>query len=127
MEFGNLTMSRNIEYNRLNNGIKFYYSGIYKITVTYRGGSGTDKWTAFRLKGFASADIIGVSSGAGLDGTADPSAHAFVFYAQVTDISDTYFVQIGRHDGTSLTIKQTGTIEGTQLPVILVTIQYLGF
>ena len=120
-------MSRNIEYNTLNSGITFHYSGIYKITVTYRGGTGSDSWTAFRLKGFTSADIIGVSSGAGLDATADPSAYAFVFYAQVTDTSDTYLVQIGRREASSLAIAQTAIIEDTQPPVILVTIQYLGF
>eukprot|EP01083_Nonionella_stella_P302981 1046904_1 len=58
-----LNYARNIELSATN-GIKFKYPGIYRITVQFRGGStpsSTSRWTAARIIGWTSNDVVGRS------------------------------------------------------------------
>ena len=129
--FNNLTISHNMEYNQVNGAITFLIGGVYKVTISHRGGGGgtsSSDWTAIRVYGFSSGKVAGSSSGYSqeLGGSSwDTGTASTTFLSNIEDISDSYFIQLGRQD-TALTISAADTIVGYTPPAIVCVIQYIG-
>eukprot|EP01084_Bolivina_argentea_P220815 374150_1 len=107
--------------------ITFKFKGIYKCTIGYRGGNdGADVWNAIRMLGVSSDKIIGISNAAGKIGLHDSTQHSFSFFFQVDDVLDSYVLQKGRMDGSSVYIYPASSWTGVQPPTMLALIEFIG-
>ena len=113
--FNNMTAGRGVSF--LSQDINFTQSGTYRITVTFRVGSGNDVWTAVRLYG----DVSSRGHSAGF-GTTIVELISVSFFAVVVNISATYQIQIGRLNS-DLGISDPISITGESLPAIQATIE----
>ena len=113
--FNNMTIGTGISF--LVRDINFTHSGIYRITVNFRVGSGSDVWTAIRLYGDTSSR--GHSAGFG---TTIIELICVSFFANISNLSASYQIQVGRLNS-DLSINDPISIAGESLPAIHATIE----
>jgi hypothetical protein len=103
---------------------EFYKTGMYRITVSYRYGSGGDVWTANRMYNVATARELGISHGTGQTAN-DPATNHFEYFIEVQD-ADLYanagnnVVMQWLRVGSSFTIADPYST----LPALVVTVEY---
>jgi hypothetical protein len=112
----------------LNNGITLSgtnitvpRAGTYRVTLSYRNGTGGDVWTAIRL--FGDGTTRGISAGTG-NISPSPELFTYSFLADIANPAVPYQIQLGRHSST-LAIATPAAIAGQTPPAIVATIEEL--
>ena len=100
----------------------FTHPGVYRVTLSYRNGTGPDIWTSARLYGNGQTRGLSV---AGANIANSPELTTWELLATVSDTNASYEVQLGRAGG-SLAVVQPVAIAGLALPAVQTTIQRLG-
>ncbi|MCK6547453.1 hypothetical protein L6R52_16515, partial [Myxococcota bacterium] len=96
--------------------ITFTSTGIYRVTMTWRMGGGTDAWTAVRLYG--NGTTRGLSAGFGNIGGNDPHPAEVSFLARIDTTATTYQLQLGRLTYSLALGGPPAEIAGTTLPTV---------
>lgn len=94
--------------------------GIYRVTVSYRQGSGGDVWTSTRLVSTANDVTEGLSAGYG-NTPSSPELFTSSFLARVTDTTSPHRVELGRLSS-STSIVDPLAIGGIAPPAVQVTL-----
>ncbi len=98
--------------------VTFPSTGIYRVTLSWRAGTGTDVWTAVRLANAANA-TKGLSAGFGESSAS--SLDTVTFLATVDDASVSYSIQVGRL-ASSMALAAPIAIAGVTPPALQATL-----
>jgi hypothetical protein len=97
--------------------------GVYRISLDYRGGTGTDVWTGVRL--FGDGTTRGAAAGYGVTGGGSSNMMGGTFLASVSNVAVPYEIQLGRL-GSSQAIVQPPTVNGQAMAALGATVERVG-
>ena len=122
-----MKFAKNIQLNETYASVIFKFKGIYKLSVGFRPGTGSDVWMGIRLRSYRGKEVVGMSNLCGQIHGNDVGQHCFVFLANVNDIKDHYVVQIGRAGKNQMGIlQQIGPWDGVITASVVVVVEFLG-
>ena len=98
--------------------IRFPSAGIWRVTLSYRWGTGTDNWTAVRV--FGNGSSRGQSAGTGQH-TNSSELGTFDFLVDITDASVNYQLQLGRQANNQAVTASPTLAGGVYMPAVQAT------
>eukprot|EP01084_Bolivina_argentea_P228881 386457_1 len=123
MQLEELTLGRNIGFDKDHGGIKFQYKGIYKVSVEFITSHSTEgnRWSRVQFRGLVNTDVVGRSV-LGFTGRHGDTVHGlstFSFLIDIQDINDIYLLELLRNNGDSATfiLYTFGTFESNDKEV----------